>query len=576
MKKITKRLAALLLSALMLVALLPATAFAANWAPDDQITINVRVYDVNTGKTYNVGTDYARKGDQYIQSDAYKIPPLTNFTGNSYGTIQKVVGNWYFPSGDSQVGANVYWSCNANSVTMTYWVTNWSTGTGSGTGSNSDETIDYGSSGSKVWSQIIVYHSNYPNGTDYTYTVTYRIKSYVATANYNLKTIEGCGFSVPDGYTKRDRVWDTLKNGTGANYADGWNYPFNQSNSGKTIHLYAQWNTQGGTPTSVVTLTYKDGDETYATRSCFVGESNTIIDCDNIKDGYTFLGWDTSSGASTVVYEPGDLININSNTTLYAVWEKKAVPVDYALRYDANGGENAPADQTISSTDSSAVFTISDTVPARTGYKFVGWADSENAAEVTYIAGDEVTLSAEASDKTIYAVWEEDPQVHFVGAAIRVPETHYHDNTYEENVACGGLDKTNLRFGYVITLPDDADMDDVEWSWNWGLDPENLNNKVEGTESMELGANTFRSNLVITNIPIATDYKTVIYAQLTMTYTDKEGNEITLVDGIQSRSVEFVANAIQMSVDNGNSNETERVVKYIADLLQRVKDLGIE
>ena len=44
------------------------------------------------------------------------------------------------------------------------------------------------------------------------------------------------------------------------------------------------------------------------------------------KSGYTFKGWDTSSNATTVVYNAGSTYSSNLNLTLYAVWNKDIVP----------------------------------------------------------------------------------------------------------------------------------------------------------------------------------------------------------------------------------------------------------
>lgn len=40
------------------------------------------------------------------------------------------------------------------------------------------------------------------------------------------------------------------------------------------------------------------------------------------RDGYIFLGWSTSSTASTASYKGGSSIGVSGQTTLYAVWEK--------------------------------------------------------------------------------------------------------------------------------------------------------------------------------------------------------------------------------------------------------------
>lgn len=58
------------------------------------------------------------------------------------------------------------------------------------------------------------------------------------------------------------------------------------------------------------------------------------------KTGYAFLGWDTSSNASTVVYAPGANLSANtsaSDITLYAVWAKLQTFYWTNTNYSSNG-----------------------------------------------------------------------------------------------------------------------------------------------------------------------------------------------------------------------------------------------
>lgn len=85
--------------------------FKSSWDPDDKITIKIRIFDMVSNKSYdNIGTDTCRKGDEKIQSDDYRIPPITKFI-NSNCQVDHVSGTWYFPSTLSQqVGTTVNWS----------------------------------------------------------------------------------------------------------------------------------------------------------------------------------------------------------------------------------------------------------------------------------------------------------------------------------------------------------------------------------------------------------------------------------------------------------------------------------
>ena len=139
-----------------------------------------------------------------------------------------------------------------------------------------------------------------------------------------MKTYDGCGFTVPAGYTLRDRVWDTKKDGTGKNYANGGNYPFEQKNQNQTIHLYAQYNEPQPDPDSRYTITYYDGTEKVGEDTVVAGKSTTTMSA-LIKDGCTFLGWSTTPDGN-VEYAANVTITPTSNMTLYAVWEENYTP----------------------------------------------------------------------------------------------------------------------------------------------------------------------------------------------------------------------------------------------------------
>ena len=74
------------------------------------------------------------------------------------------------------------------------------------------------------------------------------------------------------------------------------------------------------------------------------------------------------------------------------------------LGYDANNGTNAPDGSSAEIVaGNSATFTISDSVPTRTGYNFLGWATNKDATSAEYISGGSITIS---SNTTLYAVWK--------------------------------------------------------------------------------------------------------------------------------------------------------------------------
>lgn len=72
----------------------------------------------------------------------------------------------------------------------------------------------------------------------------------------------------------------------------------------------------------------------------------------------------------------------------------------YRVSYDLRGGANGPATQ---SQTMRQVMTLSQTVPTRSGYTFLGWTDTADSNFVTYRPGDSFISD---KDVTLYAVWK--------------------------------------------------------------------------------------------------------------------------------------------------------------------------
>lgn len=93
-------------------------------------------------------------------------------------------------------------------------------------------------------------------------------------------------------------------------------------------------------------------------------------------------------------------------TCYYTVTVTDTSQQDITLTYDGNGSgvTNVPAQQkqNVKQGDS-ATFTISSTIPVRSGFDFLGWADSATATAAEYHGGNSLTTN---TSKTIYAVWK--------------------------------------------------------------------------------------------------------------------------------------------------------------------------
>jgi uncharacterized repeat protein (TIGR02543 family) len=120
------------------------------------------------------------------------------------------------------------------------------------------------------------------------------------------------------------------------------------------------------------------------------------------RSGYTFKGWATSPSSSYAQYQPGDAFTIDADTTLYAVWGQN-VTRTWSVTYNANGGTNAPAKQTVNVGQS---ITITYSKPTRSGYTFLGWSTWSGATEPESAYTPGYSYMSEY-DITLYAVWRQ-------------------------------------------------------------------------------------------------------------------------------------------------------------------------
>ena len=200
--------------------------------------------------------------------------------------------------------------------------------------------------------------------------------------------------------------WSESSSASTASYSPGGSISVSYNGS-KT--LYAVW---GETHTFSVTYSMNGGSPTISTQTWTgTGSSHTFTISSTVptKSGYIFLGWDTQYTATTAQYQPGDPITVSAmaddySKPLYAVWQQTH---DFTVTYNMNGGTPQIATQTYTGTESSHTFTISSTVPTRSGYVFQGWDTQYTATTAQYQPGDSITVSAMADDysKPLYAVW---------------------------------------------------------------------------------------------------------------------------------------------------------------------------
>lgn len=150
-------------------------------------------------------------------------------------------------------------------------------------------------------------------------------------------------------------------------------------------------------PSYTVSYNANGGSGAPVSQSKTYGATITLSSSKPTKSGFTFLGWGTSQGDTSVDYNPGSKYSANANITLYAIWT-----ANYIISYNANGGSNAPTNQT---KQHGVNITLSRDIPTRQNYTFKGWATSSTSSFIVYNPGDTYTAN---SSIDLYAVWQID------------------------------------------------------------------------------------------------------------------------------------------------------------------------
>ena len=264
-----------------------------------------------------------------------------------------------------------------------------------------------------------------------------------------------------------------------------------------------------------ITYNANGGSGAPSSQTKYYGTDITLSSTVPTRSGYTFLGWSTSSSATSATYQPSATYSSNASATLYAVWKANSVSLSsnssnsavissggetkyfsftpsktgiyviystgtsdtkvylydsngnqlyydddggdnrnfrleyiltagttytfaiqyynssttgtinfnfglaYSVVYNANGGENAPGQQT---KDYGSPLTLSSSEPTKEGYDFCGWATSKSATTATYQPGGTYTSN---SDITLYAVWEESDETSWIKCGDNVFYKYY-------------------------------------------------------------------------------------------------------------------------------------------------------
>ena len=194
-----------------------------------------------------------------------------------------------------------------------------------------------------------------------------------------------------------------------------------------------------------------------------------------------------------------------------------ATQYTYTLHYDANGGSGAPPSQSVTSSEFHVWVPISEIIPTRDGYTFMGWANSRTGRPIYGGNGgytSRLVVHGYDMSTTIYAIWE----VHNHswgewtsngnGTHKRTCNT---DSSHTETDSCSGGKATGTEKAIcetchtaygdllpliktVITTPPTLPAEGYVGEWYLDEDLKGGEAKVDGTDTVVRGSFRFKHN----------------------------------------------------------------------------------
>ena len=224
------------------------------------------------------------------------------------------------------------------------------------------------------------------------------VNLYTAAAKANSFTFEGYTFS----------QWNTAADGSGTVVENGDMVAEAAKDlelgTGDTLTLYAIWGQE-------VTLNYDANGGTGAPdATMIIADSSpytfTITSVSPSKTDHVFVGWATSSSATSAEYVAGDTFTTtNTNNTLYAIWRATDCNAGQICYFGNGADEGTSLVHEVASGGSSVTLFPSDF--SRSGYGFLGWNTREDGTGTTYGAMGTMPVGDLSEEGTIvYAKWQ--------------------------------------------------------------------------------------------------------------------------------------------------------------------------
>lgn len=236
----------------------------------------------------------------------------------------------------------------------------------------------------------VQYNANGGSGTMANSTHTYGSNS-ALTANTFTKT----GYSFTG--------WNTAADGSGTSYADKALVSSLTTTNKQIVNLYAQW----GEASYSVVFDPQGGSSSSSldTMLCNRNTNYTLPTVTPTKTNYAFLGWSTSSTATSASYAAGATINnlgaAGAIVTLYAVWKAKT----FTIKYNSNNTQNLSISKSYTATNTNTFEALPSTW-TKSGYTALGWGTDSTTVTYPFSANFAGDLGvANNGTLNLYCIW---------------------------------------------------------------------------------------------------------------------------------------------------------------------------
>ena len=311
-------------------------------------------------------------------SGSFTIGSLSN---NSSWTAGSTYSKTIYPnisatSGTIHLTLSSSYRATSESTGLACYGSSWTASTSSAIPSSGSITLYFNKG-------IVSSTTSFPS--DKTLSSSYNSSRGYYQAYYTLPSASATGYTF-DGWSE--------SNDNTADAPAGTYQLFTASGASAYKNLYACWTAQ----TYTISYNANGGSGAPGPQTKTHGVTLTLSSTKPTRDGYEFLGWATSSTATSATYSAGGSYTTNAAATLYAVWKVLSYDITF---FNSKDGINLKEHVVESLEYGYQVDLKSTSNFIRPGYKFLGWGEAEDSTNIL----SEYTVTA-SNLQSLYSLWE--------------------------------------------------------------------------------------------------------------------------------------------------------------------------